>query len=85
MGKEINGGKREKKEFRGNITFDSTRPKRLVTKTHFNTIQTLTTLFYCFNGKKIKDSKTRHDALLGRKDMEREGVKTQVLSNDIAI
>ena len=58
MGKKIKGGKREKeKENLG----------ELISKPQFNTFQTLTSLFFCFMGKKIIDFKTQRVVLWERK------------------
>ena len=68
MGKEMQGGK--KRKLRGNLgekTFGSTKSKKLISKTEFNTIYTLKTLFYCYMGRKIIDFVTRRDASRGRK------------------
>ena len=67
MGKEIKGGKKKRGNFGENITFDGTRSYSTISKTQFNTISTLTTLFYCFMGMKIIDIKMRCDASRGRK------------------
>ena len=66
MGKGIEGEEEKKTKLGENITFDSTKSSKLVSKTQFNTIQTLTTLFYWSMGKKIIDFKTQRNMLRRR-------------------
>ena len=70
MGKDQGNqwGKKRKKENLGKIKLLTVlNHKKLVIKTQFNTIYTLTTLFHYFFWEKIIDIKTQLDASRGRK------------------
>jgi len=55
MGKEIEGGKREKRKFGGKYNLTAPNHKSWLVKTQLNAIYTLTRMFYCFIGKKTID------------------------------